>query len=194
MNPTYTDAVFEDSHRFRKYYSTSAPYSQYYIYLYSANWVSEVNELSDVPDVGENHGFTVDGNGNVTIYNAEGLAWLISYVNGLNGEDPHPMNDKTVNIKNDLDMSAHSWVPIGMNGKPFKGELNGGSYVISGIYCDYLGGSNGTGANLGMIGIADGAYIHDLFLKDERLMVRNQTSGSYSMGAIADTLKGGGRI
>lgn len=38
--------------------------------------------------------YAVDANGDVHIYSAEGLAWLVSTVNGLNGQDPDDFNGK----------------------------------------------------------------------------------------------------
>ena len=197
LSPTImeSNAIFEDSHRFSKYYSADAPYSPNYIYLFSDSWTSVITKIDSVPYV------TVSGyyrrgfyevDNRIYIYNYQALAWLISYVNGLNGQSPNSLAGKRVFLVEDFDMSAHSWVPIGTSSTPFQGEFDGQGHSIKGIYCDYVGGT--TGSNLGMIGVADGAKIHDVFLLDERLMVRNQTSGSYDMGAIAATLQNNGSI
>lgn len=57
--------------------------------------------------------YVVDEGGNVQIWAAEGLAWLISTVNGLNGQEPDDFAGRKVTIKNDLDMSGAIWTTLG---------------------------------------------------------------------------------
>lgn len=72
--------------------------------------------------------------GNPTnISNANGLAWFISMVNGLNGEDGNDFSSYIINLTADVDMSAHTWVPIGTVEHPFSGTFNGNGHVIKGI-------------------------------------------------------------
>ena len=174
-------AIFEDSERYTKYYSTTAPYDDNFIYLSADTWVQAVTS--------QPAGFSLDN-----IDSPEDLAWLISYVNNLNGVTGDNQN-VNVTLTADIDMKAHSWVPIGMNAtdKPrvFKGTFNGNGYTISNIYCSCLGqSSNGTGTGLGLIGVAENATIHDVFLKGVELQVANQNTGTYSLGAIANETKG----
>ena len=68
-----------------------------------------------------------------TISNANGLAWFISMVNGLNGEDGNDFSSYIINLTADVDMSAHTWVPIGTVEHPFSGTFNGNGHVIKGI-------------------------------------------------------------
>jgi hypothetical protein len=74
-------------------------------------------------------GYAVDSNGNITIFTSEGLAWLISVVNGLNGQEPNSLESKLVLLASDVDMSNLRWVSI--NG--FSGRFDGDNHVISGI-------------------------------------------------------------
>ena len=197
LSPTLinSNVIFEDSDRYtQKYYADnqSAGYYPNFIYLSADTWVQAVTSQPAT-------GFSVDGSGNVTISTKEGLAWLISYVNGLNSVEggAHDMSGKTVTLTADVDMKAHIWVPIGMNAsdapKTFKGTFNGNGHTISNIYCSYLGDLlvGGTGRGLGMFGTTDGATIHDVFLHGVELDVHGQTgSDAYVMGSIANEAKG----
>lgn len=185
--------VFEDSERFHAvYYPSTSPFDPYYIYLYAETWVTTVFEQPA-------SGYSLDESGNVTISSPEGLAWLISRVNGSNGETEtkSDFSDKKITLAADLDLSAHSWVPIGFDGSAtFNGEFDGNGHVISGLYCSYMAGDidAGTGKGLGLFGVASGANIHDLFLRGAHLLVTNQVEGTYAIGAIANELTGGGTI
>lgn len=87
--------------------------------------------------------YVVDDGGNVQIWSAEGLAWLISTVNGLNGQEPDDFAERKVTICNDLDMSGAIWTTLGQGtnyGNPnpdrlkFCGTFDGGGHEISGLY------------------------------------------------------------
>ncbi len=95
------------------------------------DWTYFIDQLSDVPT----GGITISS-GNVTIGNREGLAWVISMVNALNGvtaEDAETFAGLTYILTADVDMSAHTWVPIGTAEHPFQGTFEGNGHVITGI-------------------------------------------------------------
>ena len=97
----------------------------------STDWTSHIVAYGNVPT----GGITVSS-GNVTIGNKEGLAWVISMVNGLNGvtaEEAETYAGLTYTLAADVDMSAHTWVPIGTVEHPFSGTFNGNGHVIKGI-------------------------------------------------------------
>ncbi|MGN0033453.1 MAG: hypothetical protein ACI358_06745 [Candidatus Limimorpha sp.] len=50
-------------------------------------------------------GYVVDDNGNVEISFAEGLVWLVSVVNGLNGCVADDFNGREVSLTADVDVS-----------------------------------------------------------------------------------------
>ena len=187
LSPTImnSDAIFEDSERYTKYYSTTSPYKPNYIYLSADTWFAAVAT--------QPAGFSYDN-----IDSPEDLAWLISLVNGRttpSAVTASTLSGTTVTLTADLDMKDHSWVPIGFTGKSFNGTFNGNGHTISNVYCSYLGeGQGGTGSGLGLFGTTDGATIHDVFLQGVELDVRNQTGGTYVMGAIANEAKGGTTI
>ena len=187
LSPTIMNsyAIFEDSERYTKYYSTTSPYKPNYIYLSADTWFAKVASQPD--------GFSLDN-----IDSPEDLAWLISLVNGRTTPPVSASNlsGATINLTADLDMKAYSWVPIGYTGKSFNGTFNGNGHTISNVYCSYLGeGEGGTGRGLGLFGTVEDATIHDVFIDGVELQVRNQTgSDAYTMGAIANEAKGATNI
>lgn len=73
-------------------------------------------------------GYTVDYYGNVTISSKEGLAWLISTTNGLNGQRAQQFHFKRITIKpieGGYDMGAYLWTPLGNINNPFSGTFYG---------------------------------------------------------------------
>ena len=50
-------------------------------------------------------GYVLDAYDNVHLYSAEALAWLISVVNGLNGQEADDFNGKKVTLEANVDMN-----------------------------------------------------------------------------------------
>ncbi len=87
-------------------------------------------------------GYVVDENGDVHLHSAEALAWLISVVNGLNGQEADDFNGKKVTLEANVDMATALWVPIadGTNlGDPnpdklkFCGTIDGNGFVVNNL-------------------------------------------------------------
>lgn len=74
-------------------------------------------------------GYVVGEDGNITISDAEGFAWIISVVNGLNGEKANSLEGKTIFITKDLDMSQYQWTPL----KTFNANIKGDNVKIKGL-------------------------------------------------------------
>ncbi len=74
-------------------------------------------------------GFAIGEDGNITISDAEGFAWIISVANGLNGVKQNTLEGKTIFITNDLDMSEYQWMPL----KPFNFTIKGDDVKIKGL-------------------------------------------------------------
>lgn len=74
-------------------------------------------------------GFAIGEDGNVTISDAEGFAWIISVANGLNGVKQNTLEGKTIFITNDLDISEYQWTPL----KPFNFTIKGDDVKIKGL-------------------------------------------------------------
>jgi hypothetical protein len=96
--------------------------------FFTKTWASVVTSKPDT-------GYVTDVNGNVKISTPEGLAWMISKVNGINGQEAYDFEGKTVEITCDVGMGAHEWVPIGTMAHQFKGTFNGNGYDIDSVHC-----------------------------------------------------------
>ena len=109
----------------------------------------------------------------------EDLAWLISLVNGENNQTANTFENQTFVVKKNLDMGAHTWVPIGERNNVFKGTFEGNGYTIEGL------NSSLNRSDLGMFGITEGATI-------QNVIAQGTFDGvAINYGAIAGTMKGG---
>lgn len=83
-------------------------------------------------------GYVVDANGDVEISSAEGLAWLISVVNGLNGCVADNFEGRKVELMSDVDLSGADWIPIGDifsdSTLAFKGLFDGKGHTIRNLF------------------------------------------------------------
>ncbi len=103
--------------------------------------------------------YEVDYHGNVHIKDSRGLAWFISTVNGLNYQQAQTFYYDTIYLERDeFDMSAHRWTPLGNIAHPFRGTVLPGENIeavhIRGIYCDEF-----ELPYVGLFGVLDGATI-----------------------------------
>lgn len=79
---------------------------------------------------GEPAGYVTTYNGDVHIYDENGLAWFISVVNGLNGNQMRPFYFNKVFIHekadgNEYDMKDYLWTPVGSMQYGFRGDFIG---------------------------------------------------------------------
>jgi hypothetical protein len=76
----------------------------------------------------------------VTVSSAEGLAWLISKVNKLNGQTTN-FGDTTVLLTSDIDLKKYVWVPVGteVGSADFAGNFDGQGHLIDSLCIDYIG-------------------------------------------------------
>jgi hypothetical protein len=126
-------------------------------------------------------GYSESGN-NITISNANGLAWLISTVNGLNGQST-VLSGKTITLTDDVDMSEHAWVPIGTTERPFTCTFDGNGHLIKGVTCST------EFQHKGLFGYVSGAAnIQNVVVQAEL------TGNSLTTGAIAGTFASTGTI
>ena len=139
-------------------------------------------------------GYEVNYRGTVTIRNADGLAWLISTVNGLNGQQAQTFVFDTVYILvNEYDMGAHKWTPLGNINHSFRGifkphprERVKESVRVSrssGSYATHLPRVNNIIVDeeelplVGFFGSLDSAQVEDLVLHREMLIGHNYVGG-----------------
>ena len=129
-------------------------------------------------------GYSENGD-NVTISSNEGLAWLISKVNGANGQTANDFSGKTVTLTEDVDMSAHIWVPVGTDDHPFSGTFDGGGHNITGL-------TNKSGdtpfGETGLFGYVDGGTVTNTFVTAD---LKATGSEECYLGIICNTLSGG---
>lgn len=79
-------------------------------------------------------GYHTDANGNVSISSAEGLAWLASVTNGLNGQSGYDLTDRNIIITADINLSGYRWTPLDLMGC----RVDGNHHTISGLYVNEL--------------------------------------------------------
>ena len=99
--------------------------------------------------VSQPEGYRMDSDGNVEISSSDGLVWLISTVNGLNGCEPDDFDGRIVRLANDIDFGVEGWnycfSPIGTRETPFLGTFDGNGHKIHHLcqrYSQYDGVNN----------------------------------------------------
>ena len=118
-------------------------------------------------------GFQEDATGNLYISSAEGLAWLTSVVNGLNGAEHNDYHGKSIYLVEDIDISEYRWTPIGTSWPNIiEGFVFDGNYhTVSGLYCnellDYMG----------LFGYATNGSIKNITLHQCNVFGENHTGG-----------------
>ncbi len=79
-----------------------------YAILIVGDYATKLSESSWTEVVtSQPEGFVVNEDGDVSITSGEGLAWLISTVNGLNGQSANDYEGLTVTLMNDVDISGN---------------------------------------------------------------------------------------
>ncbi len=153
-----------------------------HIVLESGSLVYELKKATDANDSDisfENKGTVIKNTANVEgviqatsfdIYTLEQLCAFRDYVN--TGMD---FSNLPVEIKDDIDMSAIGWIPVGTLQKPFNGTIRGNGHVLTGLKPDVAAVTSenfsfttssveSTGSVFGLIGIvANGSiYVENL--------------------------------
>ena len=131
-------------------------------------WVDIVTEQPE--------GYVVDDNGDVHLYSAEALAWLISVTNGLNGQETDDFDDKTIYLEENIDLSAALWIPIaGKNTiiDGFKGCFDGKEHVIDGL--TMTNGISNYWA-MGLFGKTSEATLSNIILKNSYYEAQSQSN------------------
>ena len=120
-------------------------------------------------------GYKEDEYGNIYISSAEGLAWLSSKANGLNGQEMHSLNEKRIYITEDIDISQYKWTPLGLsNENPAqKITIYGNNHNIKGLYINELTNY------VGFFGATTGLSVFNLSFKDCNVL------GKSNVGTIA---------
>lgn len=154
-------------------------------------WIDVVTEQPE--------GYETDGQGNVTISTAEGLAWFAAVVNGRNGQEAHDFEGKEVKLVSDIDMGAHLWEAIGNSyfddsicfdyiQRFFKGSFDGGKHEISNLIHGYRGyyrmpDPYGYEKYQGLFGNMTNASVSNLRMKD--FVCLNDLEDGLHFGSVA---------
>ena len=150
---------------------------------------------------------TIDGKTYYKIQTPEDLAWFISYVNGRNGYEVNstvtPHRNANAILMADVDMSAHNWVPIGMNSldgntTAYIGTFDGNGHVITGLKNNagkkFMEGQ-ATWVFPGMFAkVGNGGVVKNVFVLDADFRGQQREGYFVHHGIIADTLLAGGQI
>ncbi|MBQ0090088.1 MAG: hypothetical protein KBT27_12250, partial [Prevotellaceae bacterium] len=139
-----------------------------------------------------------DGNGNYELSTAAELYWFANHVNVGNTTacailtEDITVNESVLDSNGDLASGTfETWTPIGegADDKAYSGEFNGNGHTISGLYCNDTGKNN-----IGLFGKANnGAYIHDLGLKDSYFSGNSWVAGicgDFASGKIENCWNG----
>jgi len=133
-------------------------------------------------------GYDVDEQGNVTISSAEGLAWLISVVNGLNGCTPDDFDGKKITLTTDIDLAYNgekAFTPIGNRTHRFMGEFDGGGHFIDGLHLYYEYTGNAVPSDLGLFGYVFHGTVRNLLVKSGSSAFVCQNPEQWYQGCIA---------
>jgi len=136
--------------------------------------------------------YELDYYGNVTIHTNKGLAWLISTVNGYNGQDAHSFLNNTVTLEKDVvfDMGAHKWTPLGNENNPFRGTFKSQytddvrNYDFAVPVVQNLIVNENTIPLVGMFGYTQSADIKGFYVQDAVM------KGNSYVGTVAAETKG----
>ena len=122
-------------------------------------------------------GYQECSDGNVYISSAEGLSWVASMVNRLNGNGYHWFGN--IILTKDIDLSAYRWTAIGNSWEhACYHSFNGNNHVVSGLYC------NESSEYQGLFGIMGNHDIQNLTLN------QCDVRGTGETGAIVGHING----
>ena len=128
-------------------------------------------------------GYTVEeGSGDVTISSAEGLAWLAKQVN----VQQHSFAGKTIMLTDNIDLSAHEWVPIGTRTSPFSGTFDGDGNTISGLV---LNAPASDDTCVGLFGFVQSGTLQDLTISHAVIQATaDNASFLWAFGTLAGSV------
>lgn len=144
-------------------------------------WYKHVNRYPDASH------YYVDYHGNVHIKDETGLAWFISTVNGLNGQQAQTFIFDTIYIYSKdggYDMKDYKWTPLGNTRLPFRGvisPINTGSgssdirnIIVNEPELEYIG----------FFGVTDSARISEITLDSP--IINGTSYGAALVGYASD--------
>ena len=151
FNDTPNSIIYHDG---QKYQLLQYNNPQYLYWI--GTWVTLQDHVPTTEEGGWNYPADITNVTNFDIYTEYQLAWIISLVNGENGQPTNTFAGKTVTIHEDIDMNESIWVPIGTKNTHFMGTFEGNGHVISGIHSILVND------NAAMFGVTEGATIQNM--------------------------------
>lgn len=126
-----------------------------------------------------------------SINSSDDLAWLISLVNGLNGQPASTLSGTTILQTEDIDLSKYIWLPIGSEkseNKPFSGTYDGRGHLITGLKIDYIGTGDRLYErnNYGLFGNLENGTVNRTFVVDGHI----HPVGKSNIGGLAGWVDG----
>ncbi|MCM1105070.1 MAG: hypothetical protein NC409_13310 [Clostridium sp.] len=164
---------------------------------------AKVEGASRLLEAAESDPAAMEGDGTeVSPYRIHNAEQLRSFADMVNGADGTPNTGLCAVLTQNIDLSgvcseeSGSWTPIGTDKNPYTGIFNGGSFQVSGLYCQrakssyagLFGCNNGTIRNLGVTGsVAAGNYTGGVCGRNAGII-----TGCYSAAAVAGARYTGG--
>ena len=140
--------------------------------------------------VSQPEGYVMDDEGNVEISSSDGLVWLISTVNGLNGCEPNDFDGHTVRLANDIDFGEegryYCFSPIGTRETPFLGTFDGNDHKIHNLRQRYsrYDGINNYYFDMGVFGYIRHAAVKNLTLDSTCVVTSSCDYPGYYRGGM----------
>lgn len=119
-------------------------------------WVDVVKERPET--------YVENGN-DIYILDNRSLAWLISVMNGLNGQQQNNLFGKNIMLMSDINMGKYKWTPI----KNFQATLDGTGKNIKGLFVE------DTTINAGFV-VTNNGKIQDVNFKDASMYVYTKSN------------------
>ena len=132
-------------------------------------------------------GYVVLENGDVEISSAEGLAWLISVVNGLNGCAADNFEGRKIALTTDIDLENEGkklFTPIGNRVNRFMGDFDGGGRGIEGLHLSYENAEAIVPSDLGLFGYLLHGTVRNLSVNSGSAVFSGQNYEQWYQGCI----------
>ena len=117
--------------------------------------------------------------GGTTYYLVQTEAQLRAIATGGYGMDRNYMQQA------DIVLSAEEWISIGTSENPFTGSFNGNGFEITGLTM-----TDPEATLAGMFGVAEGAHIYNITLRDLDIESAGRNASKISVGAIVAITRG----
>ncbi len=144
------------------------------VWLLAVCMILSVMPISAIAVTDENNSSNVEVTAPTIISSADEL---LAFADAVNAGDKFA--GKVVELGADIDLANIEWSPIGGDSVYFAGEFDGKGYTISNL-------TQTNGVRMGLFGMVEKSYIHDLTLKDVEFEINGDNA---RVGAIAGNLQ-----